>query len=322
MNTITNAISQNKRLGRGVNVIGYDPLWRSRAEARMQDKHFRLSKEAGFDHVRINLHPFKFMGDAPDYAIDPAWLEKLDWAVAQALDNDLVAILDMHEFNAMARDFAGLKTKYLAVWEQLAARYQDAPDTVLFELLNEPNGALTVALWNEFLMEPYNIVRRTNPDRTLVIGPAFWNGIDHIEELKLPEADRNIIVTVHYYHPMPFTHQGAPWSEYRDRSNVTWPGTAEEQQAIVRDLSKVQTWAEQQQRPILLGEFGAYDKADMVSRVLYTGFVARQAENLGWSWSYWQFDSDFIVYDIDQDAWVTPILNALIRPEGADECER
>lgn len=308
----TDAFSQNERLGRGVNVIGYDPLWRSCAEARMQDRHFRLIKEAGFDHVRINLHPFKFMGDAPDYAINPAWLETLDWAVAQALGNDLVAILDMHEFTAMARDFAGLKAKYLAVWEQLAPRYQDAPDTVFFELLNEPNGELTVALWNAFLVEPYDIVRRTNPDRTLIIGPAFWNGIDYIEDLKLPEADRNIIVTVHYYHPMPFTHQGASWSEFRDRSNVTWLGTPEEQQAIARDLGTVQAWAEKEQRPIYLGEFGAYEKADMASRARYTAAIARRAEHLGWSWGYWQFDSDFVVYDIDQDAWVTPILNALI----------
>ena len=312
MGNTTGAFSQNQRLGRGVNVIGYDPLWQSRAQARMQDKHFRLIKEAGFDHVRINLHPFKFMDDAPGYAINPAWLETLDWAVAQALDSDLVAILDMHEFTAMARDFAGLKAKYLAVWEQLAPRYQDAPDTVLFELLNEPNGALTVELWNEFLVEPYDIVRRTNPDRTLIIGPAFWNGIDHIEELQLPEADRNIIVTVHYYHPMPFTHQGAPWSEFRDRSNVAWHGTSEEQQAIGRDLGTVQAWAEQQQRPIYLGEFGAYEKADMASRARYTAAMASHAESLGWSWGYWQFDSDFVVYDINQDTWVTPILNALI----------
>jgi endoglucanase len=312
MENNTKAFSQNQRLGRGVNIIGYDPLWQSRAKARMQDKHFRLIKQAGFNHVRINLHPFKFMGNAPDYPINPAWLETLDWAVAQALDNDLVAILDMHEFTAMARDFAGLKAKYLAVWEQLAARYQNYPDTVIFELLNEPNGALTVALWNEFLMEPYNIVRRTNPDRTLIIGPAFWNGIDYIEDLKLPEADRNIIVTVHYYHPMPFTHQGASWSSHRDVVGMEWHGTPEEQQAIVRDLGKVQRWAEQQNRPIYLGEFGAYDKADMASRAHYTSFVARHAEHLGWSWGYWQFDSDFVVYDIDQDRWVTPILNALI----------
>jgi endoglucanase len=315
------AFSQNQRLGRGVNVIGYDPLWRSRAEARMQARHFRLIKEAGFDHVRINLHPFKFMEDAPGYAISPAWLETLDWAVAQALDNDLVAILDMHEFNAMGRDFTRLKAKCLAVWEQLAARYQDAPDTVFFELLNEPYGTLTVALWNEFLVEPYDIVRRTNPDRTLVIGPAFWNGIDYIEDLQLPEADRNIIVTVHYYNPMPFTHQGASWSEFRDRSNVAWLGLPEERQAIIRDLSKVQVWAEQQQRPIYLGEFGTYEKADMASRARYTSFMARYAEQLGWSWGYWQFDADFVVYDIKQDAWVTPILNALIPPEGSDECE-
>lgn len=316
MQVSTDAFSQNRRLGRGVNIIGYDPLWRSRDEGRMQSKHFRLIKEAGFDHVRINLHPFKFMGAAPPYSIDPAWLETLDWAVAQALDHDLVAILDMHEFTAMAKDPEGLKPKYLAVWEQLAERYRDTPETVLFELLNEPNGALTPALWNQFLLAPYHTVRRTNPDRTLIIGPAFWNGIDHIEDLELPEADRNLIVTVHYYHPMAFTHQGAHWSEHRDQVNVPWHGTPEEKTAVVRDLDKVRGWAERKNRPILLGEFGAYDKADMASRARYTSFVARQAERLGWSWSYWQFDSDFIVYDIDAGAWVDPILDALIPKEA------
>ena len=47
----------NKRLGRGVNIIGYDPLWKSRDKARFQEKHFRLIAEAGFSHVRVNLHP-------------------------------------------------------------------------------------------------------------------------------------------------------------------------------------------------------------------------------------------------------------------------
>jgi endoglucanase len=50
----------------------------------------------------------------------------------------------------------------------------------------------------------------------------------------------------------------------------------------------------------------------MDSRARYTGYVARTAEKLGFSWAYWQFDSDFIVYDIDKEQWVTPILNALI----------
>lgn len=317
MKNKTDVFAQNRHLGRGVNIIGYDDaLWQARTQARMQDRHFKLIKQAGFNHVRINLHPFKHMGDAPDYPISPTWLRILDWAVAQALENDLVIILDMHQFNAMGKDPEGLKLKYLAVWQQLAVRYKDCPDTVMFELLNEPNGALTSEMWNQLLTEPYDIIRRSNPDRTLIIGPAFWNGIDHIEELALPVEDRNIIVTVHYYHPMPFTHQGASWSSHRDKIGVQWLGTPDEKQAIVRDLDKVRIWAEQQNRPIFLGEFGAYDKADMASRVRYTNFVARQAEKLGWSWSYWQFDSDFIVYDIDQDCWVEPILNALIPLES------
>jgi endoglucanase len=65
-------------------------------------------------------------------------------------------------------------------------------------------------------------------------------------------------------------------------------------------------------RPLTLGEFGAYEKADMDSRIKWTNYVARQAEKNGWSWSYWQFDSDFILYDLDNENWVEQIKNALI----------
>jgi endoglucanase len=44
----------------------------------------------------------------------------------------------------------------------------------------------------------------------------------------------------------------------------------------------------------------------------HVGFVARQAEKLGWSWGYWQFDGDFIVYDIRKKQWVAPIRDALL----------
>jgi endoglucanase len=308
------SFAQNHRLGRGVNIIGYDPLWKSRDEARFQAKHFRLIREAGFEHVRINLHPFQFMSAAPAYTIQPAWLETLDWALDHSLQNGLLAIVDMHEFGRLGQDPLGLQPKFIATWRQLAQRYCDYPDSVLFEILNEPNKALTPALWNEYYQEPYRIIRESSPDRTLIIGPANWNGFDSLDTLELPEADRNIIVTVHYYHPMPFTHQGAKWTEYRDRSGIEWRGADEERQTIQHDFSLAQAWAENRQRPVYLGEFGAYDRADMPSRVRYTSFVARQAERLGWSWGYWQFDSDFVVFDIDRDAWVEPIRDALIPP--------
>ena len=58
------------------------------------------------------------------------------------------------------------------------------------------------------------------------------------------------------------------------------------------DFALVQRWARAQDRPILLGEFGAYDKGDMASRAAYTAAAAREAESHGWAWTYWQFDGD------------------------------
>jgi endoglucanase len=305
------AFEQNRRLGRGLNVLGYDPIWLNMNEARMQAHHFQRIREAGFDHVRINLHPFGHMGPAPDYRLPTAWFETLDWAMRHALDQELLVVLDLHEFKAMGDNAEGNHDRFLTVWSQLAQHTQGAPDRVLFELLNEPCRTLTPALWNRYLTEAQSLVRKTHPDRTLVIGPAHWYGIDHLATLELPEADRNIIVTVHYYKPGAFTHQGAVWSDYPNTVGTEWHGTDKEKAAIRRDFEVAQTWAQAHRRPLYLSEFGVYDKADMDSRTRYLRFVAREAEALTWSWAYWQFDSDFVVYDVGDDRWVKPVRNAL-----------
>ena len=307
---------QNERLGRGVNIIGYDPLWKSMSRARMQDKHFRLIREAGFSNVRIPLHPFRDAGIDEEHRITDTWFGMLDWAVEQSLSNGLMVILDFHEFGTMGQNPMGNKDRFLATWEQMGERYKDCPDEVIFEILNEPNRELTPELWNQFHSEALPIIREANPTRTVIIGPGHWNNINYLEQLELPEDDRNIIVTVHYYSPMEFTHQGARWSSHRDEVGVEWNGTPEERQAIIKDFEKAQVWAEEHDRPLFLGEFGAYDRADMDSRVRYISFVTRQAEKLGWSWAYWQFDSDFILYDIPNNRWVEPLRDALVPPEG------
>ena len=78
------------------------------------------------------------------------------------------------------------------------------------------------------------------------------------------------------------------------------------------DFDKVQAWATQHQRPVYLGEFGAYDKGENFPASATRAFVAREAERRGWSWGYWQFDGDFIVFDMKTQQWVEPILRALI----------
>lgn len=302
---------QNRRLGRGVNIIGYDPLWRSRENARFQDKHFRLLKEAGFSSVRINLHPFRRMEGANGYKLPESWFAIVDWALKNTREQGLTAILDLHEFTVMGEDPEANKEKFLAFWRQVSERYKDAPNSVYFEVLNEPNKKLTPVLWNEYLREALGIIRKTNPERAVIVGPAFWNSIAHLSELELPASDSNLIVTVHYYSPMEFTHQGAAWAN-QTKVGVEWNASTNELAAIDNDFDKAATWARQHKRPVFLGEFGAYDKGPMDSRARYTAAVARAAEKRGWSWAYWQFDSDFILYDINKDCWVEPIRQALV----------
>lgn len=310
--TTPDGFAQNQRLGRGVNVLGYDPIWRNRDQAHFQTKHFRLLKEAGFNSVRINLHPFRAMDSSNAWLIRPGWFQVLDWAVKEAQLQGLNVVLDLHEYGAMGEDPEGNKPKFLAAWRQLATHYQDTPPSVFFEVLNEPSRKLTPALWNDYLAEGLAIIRKTNPKRTVIAGPAFWNSIDHLSELELPATDTNLIVTVHYYVPMEFTHQGAAWVGRQDKLGVEWLGTEKDRELLKRNFDKAAAWANAHHRPMFLGEFGAYDKGPMESRARYTSAVARAAEARGWSWAYWQFDSDFILYDIKQDHWVEPIRHALV----------
>lgn len=303
------AQDQVKAMTRGINILGYDPIWKDPAKARFQMRHFKTIKDGGFDAVRLNLHAFSHM-DA-DNQLDPAWLKTLDQAVEAALAQKLTVILDEHDFNVCGEDPAACKPKLTAFWKQIGARYKDAPDGVVFELLNEPCKQLTDDVWNAWVAELLPVVRATNPTRNVIVGPAFWNNISHLPQLKLPESDRHLIATVHYYLPMEFTHQGAAWNPDTPKLGVTW-GTDAERARMKKDFDEVQAWSKAHDRPILLGEFGAYDKGEMASRVAYTAAAAREAEARGWAWAYWQFDSDFIAYDIRKDAWVEPIHGALV----------
>jgi len=200
--------AQVKAMARGVNILGYDPIWSDPAQARFRLDHLARIKQGGFDTVRVNLHAFEHM-DA-EYRLDPAWLATLDKVIAAALAQKLTVILDEHNFSACGEKADACKPRLMAFWRQIGQRYKDADDAVVFEILNEPNRQLTEAVWNRWLVEALAVIRETNPTRNVIIGPVLWNNIERLAVLDLPRADRHIIATVHYYHPMEFTHQGAP----------------------------------------------------------------------------------------------------------------
>ena len=315
-----NEATEELRFRRGINILGYDPFWKDPAKARFQLKHFAEIRRGGFDFVRVNLFVFKEL-DAQN-RIDPEWLKRLDWVVTNATTAGLGVILDEHDFSACSKDVIKCRVKLPAIWRQLARRYSAQPASVAFELLNEPHGNLDAATWNAMIAELLPIVRATNPTRAVIIGPVKYNSMNLLPELRLPPDDRNIIVTFHYYGPYRFTHQGARWTNLKELRGVAW-GNAADRRAIRDHFEKVNDWARTNRRPILLGEFGAYDEGGIPTdmRADYAGALACEAERRGFGWAYWQFDGNFIAWDMKRDAWVRPIKEALTeRPVRSKVC--
>ena len=279
----------------------------------IQEEYFDLVREAGFDFVRLPVRWSTHADQESPYTIDPAFFARVDEVVDWALEQDLAIIVDFHHYEEIMGDPWSHKDRYLGIWKQVAEHYKEYPSNVLFELLNEPNDQLNASLWNQYLMEALAVVRRTNPTRDVVIGPASWNAYDWLSTLDIPE-DEHLIVTFHYYLPFQFTHQGAEWVQESDPwLGTSWDATEAEKAEITNHFDSVAEWAKRQNNVrILLGEFGAYSKADMDSRVRWTEFVRSEAEDHGFAWAYWELASGFGIYDPEAKVWREALLKALI----------
>jgi endoglucanase len=309
----------NARLGRGVN-LGNALEAPSEGEwgVVLREEYFALIRIGGFDSVRIPIRWSAHAATLAPYTVDPAFFDRVDWAVEQALSRGLIAVINMHHYEEMFDDPAEEEERFLALWQQIAEHYKDYPPELVFEVLNEPNGALSSSRWNALLEEALAVIREANPTRNVVVGPVNWNNIGALSGLELPEDDRHLIVTFHYYDPFQFTHQGAEWVQGADAwLGTTWQGTEVQKRGVIADLELAAEWGRAHDRPLYMGEFGAYSKADMDSRARWTAFVARTAEERGISWAYWEFCSGFGVFDPTQGTWNEPILEALI-PADSD----
>ncbi len=222
--------------------------------------------------------------------------------MAEALRHGLAVVLNVHHYEEMIEDPAGHRPRLRALWQQIAPHYADQPETVYFEILNEPRHALD-QVWNDVLAENLAIIRSSNPTRAVIVGPPHNNGIERIEDLALPD-DPMLIVGIHYYSPAKFTHQGAVWiSDAKDWMGTEWHGSPREQRIVRQDFDRAERWAKANDVPLYLGEFGSIEKADMPSRVRWTAFVRSEASRRGWPWAYWEFRSIFGAYDAKAGAW-------------------
>jgi endoglucanase len=298
---------------------------------RYTAEDFARARAEGFDHVRLPVAWHHYAGAAPDFALSPEIFAKVDFLVTNATAHGLAAIVNIHHFDAFTSDPAAHKAKFLALWRQIAAHYARAPASVAFELLNEPKDAATTTVMNPIYAEAIALIRRAQPERLLLVGPGKWNSLDELPALRLPEDDR-LLVTVHCYEPFLFTHQGASWAGRSPRTRgIVFPGPPPEPvtpasgiepwatnwieryntrpaaenpsgpTAFAAKFKAAKAWAEQQGRPIHLGEFGCYQVADAASRARYYAAMRATAEAHGFGWAVWDWKAGFKYWDDQAD---------------------
>ena len=276
--------------------------------------YFRIIAELGFSHVRIPIRwttPERSM-DTPSYTIFPAFLNRIQQAVDTALKYGLHPIINMHHHNALFENPQQERARFLSQWEQIAHFFRNYPDSLLFEVMNEPNTNLTPGLWNQFFADALSTIRQTNPTRVVLLGTAEWGGLRAVRDLQIPN-DPNIILTLHYYEPFQFTHQGASWVA---GSNVwlgtRWHNTDAERQTIINEFGYTIDFARRHNIPVNIGEFGAFSTADFDSRLQWTNFLARWFEEQGFSWTYWEFSAGFGIYNPSTRQFLQPLVDALL----------
>jgi len=290
---------------------------------------FAFMRAEGFDHVRVPVGWQHYTDPAPDFTISPEIFAKADRAVTNALNNHLAVIINVCHFNAFTTNPASQTDKLLAIWRQLAVHYEKFPDSLAFELLNEPNAAATTQVMNPIYARLIAEIRQTNPRRTIFVQPGNWGGINELKNLVLP-PDKNVIVSVHCYEPFYFTHQGATWAGPDTQvTGIQYPGPPADPlvpdpslrlnpwvldwidayntlpadqnpsgpSAFVSQLNLARDWSDYYCRPIHVGEWGCYIKADPQSRLRHlTAFrQALDAEKLGWA--MWDWGALFRYWD-------------------------
>ena len=266
----------------------------------------------GFTAVRIPIKWSAHASKQNPFTVNPAFFNRVDEVVSWSLEAGLNAIVDFHHYDELTANPSEHKDRWLGIWGQISVHFKNAPDSIFFELLNEPHDKLTSDLWNRYLTEAIDLIRQDNPTRMIISGPVNWNAFDQLNVLVLP-PDTMLIATFHYYLPFHFTHQGAGWVDGSDAwLGTTWSGTDNEKKALEDDFSIAVNWGKTYNRPIFLGEFGAYSKADSLSRLRWTTFVRETAESANIAWAYWEFGAGFGIYDREQNRWRDGLLHALI----------
>ncbi|WP_260043562.1 glycoside hydrolase family 5 protein [Novosphingobium mangrovi (ex Huang et al. 2023)] len=274
---------------------------------KIADSDFPFIKAGGFDTVRI---PIRFSGHAATtapYTIDSAFMSRVQHVVTTATNAGLNVIIDMHHYDEMNDDPTGQLDRFVSMWRQIATTFRNAPDTVWFELLNEPKNVLTNSNLLNFYNPALSAIRETNVTRSVIIGGGLTSNIQSLATLKMPN-DPYVVPTFHYYDPFEFTHQGATFITPTPPVGVTF-GSDTDYANLSADLNLVTDYYTRTGRVPFIGEYGAYEDIPLDQRATYYGAVSHAFASIGIQSCAWSYVNTFQLRD--SSGWITEITDLI-----------
>lgn len=281
-------------------------------------------KAQGFKTVRIPVSYLDMIGDGPDYKIDTDWLDRVQEVVDYVVNNDMFAIVNMHGDGYYTVDHSWLlcaedddkqteiKDKYGKVWTQIADRFKDYDQHLIFESMNEesdntygkPNatGYENINAYNQIFVDTVRKTGSNNEKRWLLI-PGWNTNIEYTAGnygFVIPtdsgcKADGNrLMISVHYYDPYNFTIDEnmatakTQWGKYAVENYDNWG----QEDYVDSTMKKLNDAFVSKGYPVIIGEMGVQNKEHVSDtfggfRCYWMEYVVKAAKDNGCIPVYW-----------------------------------
>ena len=275
------------------------------------EKLIQSVKAAGFKSIRIPVSYFAKIDDDKDYTIDSKWLDRVQEVVNYCIKNDLYAVINIHGdgYNTIdgswllcnGKNQTEIKKKYKKVWKQIAERFKNYDEHLLFESMNEefdgsysePNKEYyqNINDYNQIFVDTVRKTGDNNTKRWLII-PGWNTNIDYTAGdygFKLPtdqyrdksidNEEQRIMISVHYYSPWDFCGGEncviTQWGNEADDPSKT--STTCDETYMKNQLNLMKTTFADKGYPVFIGEYGSIDKTSYDSEnEYYRAYFARK----------------------------------------------
>lgn len=271
MQTYVDNMQPGWNLGNTLDSVGPDETaW---GNPRVTRELIKQISRQGFNSIRIPVTWDNHIGPAPDYKIDPAYLDRVAEIVGWARSENLYVLINVHHdswvwISKMQQDHDATLARYNAIWKQVSERFKNESDKLSFESVNEPrfaeggttDEATAQKLLDELNLSFHEIVRGSggkNATRPLVLptletSPTQERMNALSKTFEQLQADKNLIATVHYYGYWPFSVNIAGTTTFDETTRKD----------ITTTFDNVYNTFVAKGIPVILGEYGllGFDK--------------------------------------------------------------